>query len=557
MPQLGRTPLLLEAPTAQRTVDPRAVTQSSARVVVRQSDVRAPSTGTSKTQSRSPEARSASGEPFTIQLSKSRYPVRPPAKKEQSKSKQDDYKWDFDSGKKDPHEISGEHSIPVDRKHKTGLHHRVATSDGWDAHKILGKIWDRRHETNPRDVEHETHLVKTPSKFGPVTVRTRKPGGAASPTGNKYMLPHDMPGRDHKDPSVRARAWRMTAQAQANSLGNSYTKADPKPGERRSKEPAQVHVVRHKPTGRMETRTTFHGRKFQHPGKDYDVVHTAISEWLARGALLLENLPQPRSTPPVQKDAEIRSRIAQLVKSGAHQAAARLTAQLRAREQMRRSTASLPGLEGKGRLTPASRQAPPPAKHLTPTGRAARRTSQQDYPGGETQMLWTPQSKRPPGHKTQKLRAAPGASTSVLSPPPLKPLDAPEKKQGAKTTRLPKQVAVTSDLLQRAPLLQELVTAGGVFATGLRPGSPLRSHPRDARHIPNPPKKSAVTTADVGHTANTGAWVPDKKKREVKPPKSKIPKRVWDPITKELEAQPSNTGGVLTIARSRTKLLGG
>jgi len=127
------------------------------------------------------------------------------------------------------------------------------------------------------------------------------------------------------------------------------------------------------------------------------------------------------------------------------------------------------------------------------------------------------------------------------------------RKRLGKTEVLPALRATES--LDRTPLLTELVTSAGVFASGLNPGDAITSStPRDQRDLPPNKRRDGHV---IGHTANTGAWVPDKEKRKIAPPKSEIPKGVWDPITKELEAQPSNTGGVLTLTRGRPKLIGG
>jgi hypothetical protein len=364
----------------------------------------------------------------------------------------------------------------------------------------------------------------------------------------------DVPGIHHTDKGVRERAWRMQAQHDANRLGGTTLRKKPEPH-------VTVAVVQHKKTGKRETRTVGLGKKQgvisrlvhrtetgrrraaqKHVGSDYDVVHTVRSEDLIRSALLAEGAPGPKRVPKVRSDAEIHARIARLSVAGSHQAAAALKAQLRMRQSMRKATSGLPGL----RETPAS--GAKTQKLLTsPAQQAARDTKQRRYRGKRTQILLTPQAR--------------GASTDILPTPKLlhKDLETPHETphETSKTKRLPRQSAESSDL-SREPLLVELVTSGGVFATGLKPGAPITSHPRDQRNLPIPPRKGgAVTTRDVGHTANTGAWVPDKKKRDIKPPKSKIPKKVWDPITRELEAQPSNTGGVLTITRPRPKLLGG
>lgn len=410
----------------------------------------------------------------------------------------------------------GQRLRKLDPKFPTGVHKRVHNSSSAEAHKYLDQFHAQRNTPNPDTRVRGVHP--------------------------------DVPGIHHTDKGVRERAWKMQAQHDANRLGGTTLRKKPEPR-------VTVAVVQHKKTGKRETRTIGLGKKQgvisrlahrtevgrrraaqKHVGPDYDVVHTVRSEDLIRSSLLAEGVPEPRRVPNVRSDADIQSKIARLTSSGSHKAAAALQAQLRARRSLRKTAA---GLSGGQPLSNRKTQ----TDITSMTQRAARDTKQRRYRGKRTQILLTPQAR--------------GASTDVIPIPELarKDLDTPSEK--AKTKRLPRQSAESSEL-SRAPLLVELVTSSGVFATGLRPGAPITSHPRDQRNLPISPRKGgAVTTRDVGHTANTGAWVPDKKKRDVKPPKSKIPKKVWDPITRELESQPSNTGGVLTITRSRPKLLGG
>jgi len=138
----------------------------------------------------------------------------------------------------------------------------------------------------------------------------------------------------------------------------------------------------------------------------------------------------------------------------------------------------------------------------------------------------------------------------------------PESGRRGDTERLPR-VKTDESLAQvlalrsaRTPLLLELTTSGSVFATGLNPNDPLFSHPRDRRGIRgNKPLSSVTSSANIGHTANTGAWVPPKALRSKASSTRKGPRPIKligrDSITKEFEAQPSYTGGVL----SRTQLL--
>jgi hypothetical protein len=126
-----------------------------------------------------------------------------------------------------------------------------------DAHKELDKIWSRRHKLNPRDTE----------------------------TKNKHMLPHDMPGTKHSDKSVRERAWKMQAQAQANTLGDSYTKR----GSRgRTTPKVRVRVVQNRKTGARNTTTSWAHKPGERVPAGHDVVHSVMSEGLKRSPLLLE-----------------------------------------------------------------------------------------------------------------------------------------------------------------------------------------------------------------------------------------------------------------------------
>ena len=568
---LGRTQLLYEAPvaTTRRPVDPKAATQSSVRVLGHQSDVNEPpqrshpSTPRGKTtgdtfMSFSP-SQIGGTKPATDQAraqTQSRAPDKARAQTQSNAPDQRKSEISFDfSPDKEKHTIQGEHDQPPRGSgHKSGLHVRVAKSkDGWDAHTVLGQIHARRHEVNPRDTMRSGKLQTVKSPEG-VSYQRLLPSGKPKATGNKYMLPHDMPGTDHKDPSVRSRAWRMQAQAQANTLGDSYTGNAPKKGERRSKAPVQVHVVRHRPTGRMETRTTFHGKERQDFGKDYEVVHTAISESLTRRALIFEAHPTAFFTkqPAVHGDRTVQARMNAAMQAGNQQLADSLKKQLDMRAKLRQDL-------GGARDTPESGA----VTISTNTQREALGTVKQHYRGAKTQEL------RPPSHKTQVMSTppsgTPGGETRSSLPTPPKPLnDRPDQKRGG-TRVLPRQ-SIVSSLLDRAPLLQELVTAasaggnpGGAFASGLKPKDPIvSSTPRDQRNLPATSRKGgAVTTRDVGHTANTGAWVPDKKQREIKIPGPKPIGSGYRSIERDFEDQPANVGGVLTLVRDRPKLLGG
>lgn len=333
----------------------------------------------------------------------------------------------------------------LNQKFPSEHHSKVHFSSPEDAHKELDKIWSKRHAVNPDDKDYTTkqsgELVKT--RGGGLRKEPKLKFSSKKETGNKNMLPHSMPGIHHSDKSVRERAWKMQAQAQANSLGDSYSRRDPS-GKRRTPR-AKVRVVQHS-DGSRYTQTSFAHKPSEPLPRGHSIVHSTLSEGLTRRALLCET--------------------------------------------RRRETRRLP--------------------------------------------------KKPKRLVTQVLPRQPEE--------PLASSSAPTKRM--RTARLPRQ----SPAKPNTPL-EELVTAGNVFATGLKPGDPITSStPRDQRNLaPTPRPGGAVTTRDVGHTANTGAWVPDKKKRDVKiPDLSKLPK-TWDAITTQLASmQPSNTGGVLTmIARSR------
>jgi hypothetical protein len=135
----------------------------------------------------------------------------------------------------------------------------------------------------------------------------------------------------------------------------------------------------------------------------------------------------------------------------------------------------------------------------------------------------------------------------------IKPLSGGAARQ--KTTRLPRQKLVEKPTeahwIQRTPLLQEFVahpsnSTGNTWLSTTKPGTRVSGAP-----------STGNDTGAVGLVSKQGGVVPDKEKRKIEPEKSKIPTKVWDPITKELEKQPSNTGGVLTLVRDRPKLLGG
>jgi hypothetical protein len=375
-----------------------------------------------------------------------------------------------------------------------------------------------------------------------------------------------------------------------------------------------VAVVQHKKTGRRETRVVPRsGSKFlsgldhsnprdrraaarAHAGPDYDVIHTTVSEALQRSALLFEGASfKFTRLPPVASDAQLERRISSALEAGKWQVAAALRRSLKMRQKMRKTTQSLPGLKVAGRQGTESETA-----RMSAASEAARKTKQRDFPGKATQRTTAPrglhrtQEIRPYGRRTQVMAAPPegasGSDTAVMRTPEAvrmaqSPPEMPKcktckgkgyptkdpcpscrgsgletKRPGAKTARLPIQRPEEQLDLERRPLLHELVTSGGVFASGLKAGDPILSHPRDRRLLKNPTKSGgAVTSKDAGHTTtNTGAWVPDKTRRGIQIPDcTKLPPG-RDPITRQLAAmQPSNSGGIMTIVRPRTRLLGG
>jgi len=455
---LGRSPLLIESMPQRQTVDPRAKTQILPKTGPRlgQSDAREPVKTRGATSTSAPlnlgdssSSDDAAKGKSDFHISLSQHTIkrmnRPGS---EAKTKIMRAGPGTTQVLSDPSEKS---SVPHDARFPTQLHHDVHKMSPKDAHKELDKIWSRRHKENPRDKNPEVDFNKLGDDNRPSLT------GQMKKTGNKHMLPHVMPGIHHADKSVRERAWKMQAQAHANSVGDSYSSRTPE-GKRKSAR-AKVRVVQGA-SGRYTQTQWAHKPSIPLP-KGHSIVHSVISEWLKRTKLLLpEDFRAPKS----------------------------------------------------------------PYQEPLATGLST------------TQVL-------PPDSFESEL-----ASKSP-------------KRKSTKTVQPPKQKF--EDLLTRTSLIQELVTTsgigglGGVFATGLKPGDPIvSSTPRDQRDLPASKRPGgAVTTRDVGHTANTGAWVPDKKRRGiVLPDLSKIPPG-RDGITRQLAAmQPSNAGvaGILAqIARSR------
>ena len=320
----------------------------------------------------------------------------------------------------------------------------------------------------------------------------------------KRRLPHNHPAVDHPDEGVRHRAWKMRAQAMANSMGGSYDHETKSQG-RFSKAPATVRVFRHKKTGEFSMSATPHGRDHAPVPDTHDVWHSTLSERrLCRAPLLLEGIPassqppEPRRQPRLSSDDSLRKKLA----TATPDVASRLERSLAFREKLR--------------ATAPSR-----------TQRRAGMTVQSNYPGDKTEIM------RPAGHKTEvlpRVQAGAANATHVLPVAKIRPLDDVSRK-ASKTQSLRRVRAEAIRAL--APVLTELaMTTASAWRSGLNAGDSILGAPGDKG-----PHKNATTSAKVGHTAVGGAAVPDKEKRKIKPPTSKIPKRTWDPITKELEKQ--------------------
>lgn len=417
----------------------------------------------------------------------------------------------------------------IDPSFPTGMHKRVHDASPKEAHKYLDTFHAQRNKVNPDTRIWGIHGI--------------------------------IPGLHHSDKGVSERAWKMQAQNLANSQGGKAHFKKPEPH-------VVAAVVQHKKTGARETRTirqpkgagllaklSFHtalGRRRaaqKHVGPAYDVIHAVRSESITRTALLSESLPDPKQAPPIAHSRTVEARIKAHIRAGKHQLADRLKHQLRMRKELRKT------LGGK-QETPASGA----ATLTTRAQRWGRNTKQRHVSGTSTQQLRATQTMTIPPRPRKA-----GGTTVISTPIPKTSQTIPRKRENPRRDTERLRVQTASIALGRTPLLTELVTKamganpGGAFATGLKPGDPITSHPRDQRDLPTTPRKGgAVTTRDVGHTANTGAWVPDKKRRGIKIPEPEPLPSGRDPITKQFEKwQPSNTGGVLTVVRPRTRLLGG
>lgn len=477
----------------------------------------------------------------------------------------------------------------------SALHHDIHTASPERAHHLLKRLWRRRHQVNPSDAR-----------------------GEESGVPQTYRMPGAMPGIHHKDPEVRLRAWKMLAQNAANVIGDSYGRKIGPDG-RRSREPVITRLLQHKQTGAYATQTVFPNQKDHPVHKDYDVVHHFVSEaeeqpfkpttWdylnklkrdraeqlnkradalhasgdhtgasdLRDQARMMMTDPSSRGEPrTLSAMGQARARVLQhhtaKTLGGGTQAlggAAEIRANIEARrrELARRKAENLASVRAK-RGGPGETQEiniesdefryPPEwKKRMEILGPEHERAVTMPRVGRVASALPTVSRTIVAAARARKSQDNP-KSIGEITPPHIKvkPLTAKEREQETEILPIRRPSKRTEALITRDPLLVELVTTSGVFATGLRPGSPLRSHPRDARDLPNPPRSGAVTTANVGHTANTGAWVPDRHKRKHHHRKHSKKHHLasYRSIERDFEDQPANPGGVLTHTRTAKAL---
>jgi hypothetical protein len=298
----------------------------------------------------------------------------------------------------------------------------------------------------------------------------------------------------------------MQAHAGANLLGNTY---DRKPGE--APQRAQVHVLRHKESGKLSTMSQFYGKARPETPEGHEIVYTALSEGLKRSPLLAEGVSvtslEPSRQPPLISDDKVREKL----KTATGDAAARLSNSLKWRAALR-DTAKEP--------TDTSEAPTAQLRTVDPNAK----TNIMRPPGHRTEVL------RPPGHKTQVAlnTVQQRAPTAVLPVPKMKTLDAP--REAAKTQNLRAQ-RIVSSVFYREPLLQEFVT-----------NSFLSKFPAGTRISGAPGVQGVTDTSNIGLVSAQGGVVPDKKKRDLKIPKPEELPKGRDPITKQLERQPSNAG---------------
>jgi hypothetical protein len=310
------------------------------------------------------------------------------------------------------------------------------------------------------------------------------------PEGQKKRLPLSMPGSTHPDPRVREVAHKVQAHALANSLGDTHDRKSGTPPQKR----AQAHVVKNATTGALSVMGQFHGKPRPETPAGHEIVYTAVSEGLARSALLAENLRasiEPSRSPALSGDSDIQKKL----RAATPEIAARLKRSLEFREKLR-STKEWPPKESEATTAKLSTAVDPNAK--TKIMRPA---------GHKTQVV------RPYGHKTQVVlnTVQQKAPTAVMPAAKVDSLD--DTKKGARTQNIRIQ---ENAFMSRFPAGTRISGAPGV--------------------------QGVTDTSNVGLVSAQGGVVPDKKKRELKiPDMTKLPKG-RDPITKQLEKQPSFAG---------------
>lgn len=384
----------------------------------------------------------------------------------------------------------------LDSRFPTPYHRSVHQMPADKAHAELDKIWSRRHDVNPADQPDEDRPA------------------------NKHRLPLRMPGLHHPDQSVRDRAWKMQAQSEANAAGDSYTQRDrAQRGAKRTSPRVKTRVVQG-PSGRY-TSTQFPNKPSTPLPKGHQIVHSTISEGLRRGALLAEGLPatsEPRRTPPLSSDDDVKRKL----QSATPEVAARLRQSLAFREKLRSTKQWEP---------PASEAPTEKLKAVDPNAK----TRIMRPAGHRTEIL------RPPGHKTQVALTTVQQKSPTAVLPAAKVPDLDEPKSGAKTQNLRAQRTEWTKL-PRTPILQEFVA--NTF---------LSKFPAGTRISGAPGVQGVTDTSKVGLVTAQGGVVPDKKKRELKiPDMTKLPAG-RDPITKQLEQQPSNAGLANPLLARRTR----
>lgn len=494
---LGRAPLLIEGLPARRSADPLEKTQELPRFRMSHADLAEP-------QAKPPQPRPVTAKPpvglssgdhsassehdpaksFHISLSGAtleKMNARPP---ETARSP---------AATKDPHEAFNK--LPRE-----------------DAMKHLQGIWDRRHDDSG-ETQKELDWNKSGGSYNrPVAT------GRVVPMGQSRRLPTSMPGTAHPDQQVRDYAFKLQAHRTANLLGDTYDRQHGTPPRKR----AHAHVVRNTKTGATSVVGQLHGRNRPKLPDGHEIVRTVASEGLDRIPLLAESLTiEPKRQPSLTSDDELQRRL-DAVRAELKTATGEAIARLRAREN---TLATSQKFRAELRDTAKEPREPTDASEASTaklrTVDPNAKTNIMRPPGHRTEVL------RPPGHKTEPAmnRVQQGAATAVI--PVRKTVTSldDEPRGNTKTAILPAQKMVSSTLY-RGPLLQELMST---FPAGTR--------------ISGAPGVQGVTdTSKVGLVTDQGRVVPDKKKRELKIPKPKKLRNVRDPITAELEQQPSFAG---------------